>query len=221
MFGNDRLKDILVNNEEQRFEEVLNELQLFTGAHDQNDDITLVEIKCSDVPATVDNKESVPEDKKLSWNMSVSLSEKNMREQDSVSELSEMLGSMPVLQRHKGILHVLLTEMYCNAVDHSILGLESSNKSNEDKFEKYYSEREKRLSKLVDASIVINFDLQSEGGHTSLKIKLTDNGNGYSENLVDTSNNKLHGHGLQIINNLCESFSFSDDGKSCEVLYNL
>lgn len=90
---------------------------MFTGAHDQNDDITLVEIKCSDVPATVDNKESVPEDKKLSWNMSVSLSEKNMREQDSVSELSEMLGSMPVLQRHKGILHVLLTEMYCNAVD--------------------------------------------------------------------------------------------------------
>jgi CheY-like chemotaxis protein len=51
MFGNERLKEILLTNGDKRFEQVLIELKKFTGLQDQNDDITLVEMTCHDIPA--------------------------------------------------------------------------------------------------------------------------------------------------------------------------
>jgi len=46
MFGDERFKNILMTETNERFERVLNELSSFTGVHQQNDDITLVEMTC-------------------------------------------------------------------------------------------------------------------------------------------------------------------------------
>ena len=51
MFGADRFKQAVVQNGENRFDQILNELKLFTDAHDQNDDITLVEVNCQAISA--------------------------------------------------------------------------------------------------------------------------------------------------------------------------
>jgi len=51
MFGSDRLKEILVTQGDNRFEDILCELTTFTDSSDQNDDITLVEITCSQISA--------------------------------------------------------------------------------------------------------------------------------------------------------------------------
>ncbi|RDH84576.1 MAG: hypothetical protein DIZ80_03670 [endosymbiont of Galathealinum brachiosum] len=55
MFGSDRLNEVMVNNSVNRFDAILQELQSFTDSHDQNDDITLVEMTCDEVPAADDN----------------------------------------------------------------------------------------------------------------------------------------------------------------------
>jgi len=51
MFGSDRLKHVLLTNGDDRFERLLAELKTFTGIQDQNDDITLVEMTCAELPA--------------------------------------------------------------------------------------------------------------------------------------------------------------------------
>jgi len=51
MFGDEKLKDTLISNGDERFDSVIDELGSFTGVGDQNDDITLVEVTCNIIPA--------------------------------------------------------------------------------------------------------------------------------------------------------------------------
>ncbi|HEC12139.1 MAG TPA: hypothetical protein ENI80_02665, partial [Acidiferrobacteraceae bacterium] len=222
IFGSDRLKALLNTQGDDRFERVLSELKAFTGASNQNDDITLVEITCCDIPAAEHEEDnSGDEDFVLPWQLSVSLSVREMREQDPVAELSGMLGSLPVLARHKGVLHVLLSEMYSNALDHSILGLDSLSKEDYEKFSDYYKEREAQLHKLKDASIVFDLSFFPDPSEPRLEIRIQDSGKGYKGHISSDTDDKLHGRGLQIINNFCDKVSFSDNGTTLEAQYRL
>jgi two-component system, HptB-dependent secretion and biofilm response regulator len=49
LFGNERLKQALLSNKANRFEEVLSEFNKFTGDKGQSDDVTLVEFTCADI----------------------------------------------------------------------------------------------------------------------------------------------------------------------------
>jgi len=222
MFGNDQLRDALIKHGRNRFENVLSELEKFAGTKDQNDDITLVEMTCADIPAMEQLEEA--EDNKsflLPWKTSVSITVKEIREQDPVSELSDMLGSLPAMKRHKGILHIILSEMYANSIDHSVLGLESSSKENEEKFTDYYKERDASINALESALIDFEFEFIPDLKQGCLKITIKDNGRGYLKAAEKNEDNMLHGRGLEIISSFCESVSFSDDGRSTQVVYKL
>jgi len=220
MFGSIRLKDILLSESDNRFQRVLNELKMFTGVSDQNDDITLVEMTCHKISAIENNEEQQCDDSSaLPWKMSISLSANDMREADPVEELSNMLGAIPLLLRHKGVLHVLLSEMYSNALDHSILELSSLKKVDEKQFEDYYKEREEKLNALEEASI--NFDITFSTDRKCLQIRIKDNGRGYKGHISNDSDDMLHGRGLAIISGFCEELAFSDEGRVLDVTYRL
>jgi len=220
MFGSERLCDALVSTSSNRIEKVLNDISEFKSSSVQNDDITLVELSCHEAPelepvveCIADNRFSIP------WNMSLSLSTSDMRDKDPVEELSETLGSLPVLQRHKGILAALLSEIYFNALDYSILELDTVEKNNEEQFIEYYKLRDERLNKLVDASIT--FDLSYEPVNQQLLIKIQDSGKGYQGHSSISSDDELHGRGLEIISSLCENVQFSDEGRLLSLIYRL
>lgn len=222
MFGNERLKEILLSQGDDRFEQVLRELKTFTGVTSQNDDVTLVEMTCNEIPAMkTDVRNYANEAFSLPWEISVLLSATEMRKQDPVAELSGMLGSLPVLARHKGVIHVLLSEMYSNALDYSILGLDSIKKVNEEQFSDYYQQRHEQLYKLKDAFLEFELRFFPEAGAQKLQIRLKDTGKGYKGHVSSSSDDKLHGRGLEIISNFCEKVSFSDDGRTLEVMYRL
>ena len=220
MFGDKRLKEILAMHGDDRFEQALGALKTFTGDTNQSDDITFVELTCGDIPAAEQaGDNAIVESFALPWQLSVSLSANDMRERDPVAELSRMFSSMPGLLEHKGVLHVLLSEMYSNAVDHSILGLDSLQKNSEEQFADYYQERMEQLSRLEDAFIVIDLQFSSTKDETCLHIKITDSGKGYVGCAPKSSEEKLHGRGLEIITSFCKNVSFSNDGRTLEVEY--
>jgi len=217
MFGNDRLKDVLVTHADDRFNQVLNELKRFTGISHQSDDITLVELTCNKIPA-IENAENVYlNDFLLPWKLSVLLNANDMREHDPVSKVSDMLGSFPALARHKGVLNMLLTEMYTNSLDHSILELKSIIKTADDEFDSYYKNREKKLNLLDNASI--EFCFVFDHVKRCLKIIIKDSGIGYINKKSTHNDDMLYGRGLNIIAGFSENISFSDDGKELEVIY--
>ena len=219
LFGEDRLKDILVNGGDNRFDEVLKNLNDFTSEQNQNDDVTFVEFSCCEVPALEIKEQNMSTDKALTWDFSVSLSIADMRTSNPVSKLSELLGSMPYISRHKGVLHVLLTEIYSNSLEHSILNLESMVKKDEDQFDGYYKKRDEALLKLKDGFINFDFKFFHDDDSHYLDIHVRDSGCGFQKNDLKSTDEQLHGRGLEIIRNFSENMSFSDDGKTFHLLY--
>ncbi len=221
-FGDDRLKEILISQKNDRFKQILSGLDSFTGKNDQNDDITLVELTCCNIPAPeVDDNESMGEDYILPWQFSVSLSAYEIRKQDNVKKLSEMLGTLPGLARHKSVLHILLSEMYCNSIDHSILKLDSVDKDNDKHFVDYYKRRDLKIKNLKDVFINFNFKILQEENIRYLQIQIKDSGQGYHGEILNSSDDLLYGRGLCIICNLCEKVSFLEEGKTLQALYQL
>lgn len=222
MFANDKLESVLTTHGDDRFEKVLTELNNFIGDVDQNDDITFVELTCTDLPVE-DNTayKNTANASPLPWQVSVPVSADEMRAHDPVSKLSSMLGSMPSMAKHKGALHILLSEMYANALDYSILGLDSMTKTDEEHFADFYREREEQLNSLENASIDFNFVYSPTAEKASLQIKMTDSGKGFKGNVIQESDESLHGRGLAIIGSFCEDISFSNDGRTLEAKYPL
>jgi len=215
LFGDDRLKDTLLSYGDNRFEQVLTTLKEFTDTSEYEDDVSLLEITCNELPA-LDVDEQICT---LPWHTSISISTHEMRSGNPVSVVSAMLGSLSSLARHQGILQVLISEMYFNALDHSILNLSSSKKVDDDQFTEYYRYREEMLQNLQDASIVFDFKYYVEHTQPYLKIRIEDSGEGYQGNEEKATEDLLHGRGLTIINSFCESVAFSEKGRVLEVLY--
>jgi len=221
LFGNERLKNTLIKEKNDRFDNVLKTLNEFTGDNNQNDDITLVELNCKEIPVLEVPEENIPNDNALPWNISVSLSESDMRKPDPVNKLSTILSSMPYISRHKGVLHVLLSEIYANSLEHSILNIKSVTKTDEEHFNEYYKKRHAALLKLEKASINFNFSFYVEKHNYYLEIQVRDSGAGFKNKVHESDDTQLHGRGLAIINNFSEKVSFSEDGKVLNILYKL
>lgn len=157
----------------------------------------------------------------LAWSTSVSLTAKDMRSSDTVRKLSNILSSMPYLSRHNGVLHVLLSEIYSNSLEHSILNLKSEDKTDNENFVEYYKNRDNALVKLEDGSIVFNFNFIVEESNHYLEIQVADSGSGYQKEDFKNTDEMFHGRGLNIISSFSDKVSFSEDAKTLNVLYKL
>lgn len=222
LFGDQRLKDILISGKEDRFDEVIRKLKDFTGEHNQHDDITLVELNCQSVAAAELPRHKVIDAKALNWKLDISLNADDMRMPNPIEKISTILNAMPYLSRHHGVLLILLTEIYTNSLDHGILNIESVNKSDEEHFIEYYKMKELALAELESGYINFNFSFYAgDNGKYYLKIHVSDSGHGYKIGTVTSTDEMLHGRGLSIIQSFCEKVGVSEDGKTLELLYQL
>src|SRR5690606_20935430 len=111
---------------------LIDDIRRFTGANSQSDDITLLEITCQPVELThavaitpAIGKPTLP------WQISMKLAARDLRQGSPVSQLIDMLGTTPELERHKDYLHTILTELFSNALEHGVLGMTSELKETE------------------------------------------------------------------------------------------
>ena len=111
--------------------------------------------------------------------------------------------------------------MYANALEHSVLELQSESKDDEEHFVNYYKKRDELLKDLQNAYINFEFSFNSFPGGATLHIQMTDNGRGFDKIRSVTSDELLYGRGLEIIKSFCEKVSFSEDGKTLDVTYRL
>ncbi len=224
MFGYDRLQQCLVSGKTNRILNVLSTLADFIGVEDQSDDITLVELTCQEIPAApseADTQITNNMERALPWHFSISLSDDDIRRPDSVTELSNILGAMPALAAHKGVLHVVLSEMYANSIDHSILELDSLQKTDEEQFVEYYRQRDLQLQALQGAYIKFDFSFYTDNEQQRLQIRISDSGKGYQGHTTLHAEDRLHGRGMTIINNFCDEVMFSADGKTLNAVFRL
>ena len=220
LFGDERLRQIMLKSTGNRFDDVLDELRFFLKNMSQSDDVTLVELNCMKTPEQY--KVELPKTHNvLPWEIRVALTEKNIKSSNSISKLFDILNSLPFVSRYKDILHLLIFEIFNNAIDHSILNLQSIDKSNSEAFTEYYKIRDEKIKMLNNAYINFIFKFVLIDGLQHLEIIVNDSGSGYHKQDLILSDDELHGRGLNIINSFCEKTSFSDDGKQFTALYKL
>ena len=144
-----------------------------------------------------------------------------MRELDPIAIMAGLSTSQPLLAKHQSIIHTLLSELYNNALDYSLLGLDSSMKSDNESFAKYYDLKKRALEKLQAAQIRVELIIEIKNYSPYLKIIMEDNGQGFKLANETLSKTELCGRGIKIIKDLSDSLVYSENGRKVEVLYKL
>lgn len=213
-------------------ETVVETVDLFLEGHEQDDDISLIEIpgRISDVNA-VKRKSSVGSVAAHSeWSWLLKLHGGNLKRINPVaialSQLQELEGPRDNWQE----VFTVLTELYVNALDHGVLKLPSSLKDSAEGFSEYFVQRESRLDKLGKEDFVL-IKLKYQGGPDKGKLTITviDSGTGFDVDSVlakvsdvfDTqiSALKMHGRGIGLVRELCTSLRYEANGSAVVVEY--
>jgi CheY-like chemotaxis protein len=191
-----------------------------------HDDMTFFLAKCvGEAPAVAAAREH-PEVNALvpAWRLEIVLGPADMRKLDVVTMLLDVIAALPAARSHRRELSMVLTELYGNALDHGVLGLESNMKITRG-VECYIKTRAAALRDLRDGSIAIKIETRVQAGRPLLNIGFCDSGAGF--NLAQFSaestavNARLHGHGIAMLRALCESVEFRGRGNEVSVCYGL
>ena len=227
LFGPDEVPGTL-------FESVRDRVYAFMSDTEREDDFTLVEAEMvePDVLAPMQAARSErdvagPRDFRLSYE----LRGRSLAEFNPLPMLHQVMLDVPGLRGHTSRLYTVLSELFANALDHGVLGLDSSLKDGSRGFADYFEERGRRLAALGTAgSVCLVFDHTTDDAGGLLRVEVQDSGNGFDYGKLQCDDagkpmgnlgdgRALAGRGIALIRHFCESVRYLDNGNRVEVLY--
>lgn len=225
MFGEERLEALFQEPRESYVDVVGHSVNEFQQA--QRDDISFVELLCA--PVTHGNPdaleaflESPKADVRLPWCMSATLEVEDIKRGDVIGQVIRLITNETSLSPFKDSLFTVLSELFNNALDHGLLGLDSSLKDTQEGFWEYYQLRAERLVALDSGSIDVELRLIGKGC-SELKLTISHSGQGlcYVDKPVDVSADQSYGRGMLLVESLCQSIEYSDDGRTAVAVFAL
>ncbi|MDH0648285.1 fused response regulator/phosphatase [Pseudomonas sp. GD03858] len=224
LFGVTRLRQVLARNlrPERLFDEVMAALESFGGR--PRDDISLCDIRMLEpgqvLPQPVvysDSGRSSP----LDWSMRFELRGESLGRFNPVPYLVQLLQEVHGLRPSGGRLHAVLSELYANALEHGVLGLDSRLKRDAQGFSEYYRQRGERLARQVDGCIAIALRVEprAAGGH--LMIEVRDSGAGFDVgSVLDAAPGRgFSGRGVSLVRRLADRAQWLEDGRLAQVVF--
>ncbi len=140
---------------------------------------------------------------------------KNLNIQELMRSITCMLH---LNQKNTESISIIIPELYSNALEHGILGLDSDLKSTPEGFAEYYRQREDRLTKTTGGGLVIKVEKKNK---QALNIEVSHNGLGFDYvSLKKTHGLKFHGRGLMLVSQYSKYFQYSKNGRSVTVSMN-
>jgi CheY-like chemotaxis protein len=223
LFGVERLQQVFAANRQpdEMFEEIEQALRDFRG--EARDDVSMVEVSLLEAaqlspPALVysDSGQSCP----LDWSVSFEFRAATLKRFNPLPYLLQLLLEVHGLRAQSGALYSVLAELYSNALEHGVLGLDSALKRDASGFTRYYQQRNTRLDELQDGFVRVHLQVTPKGEGGCLIVRVEDSGKGFDvarvmEQPVDGV--RLSGRGVSLIRQLGHNASWSDDGRSARV----
>ncbi|KAF1310005.1 fused response regulator/phosphatase [Pseudomonas sp. SG-MS2] len=225
LFGVERLRAVLAANRDpaRLFDEVMEALERFGGR--PRDDISLCDIRMftaqERVPAPTiysDSGRSSP----LDWSLGFELRGESLKRFNPVPYLVQLLQEIHGLRPRTGALHSVLSELYSNALEHGVLGLDSRLKRDVHGFADYYQERTRRLGVLTEGSVRIDLKVEPMAAGGRLMIEVRDSGAGFDVQRVLARPSREHGlsgRGLHLVRRLGSSAGWRDGGRCAWVQF--
>lgn len=227
MFGEHRLNTLLssedVNSRHDRVNTITQQLFEFSDINSQNDDISIIEILCKPPKIIASDRPEQDYYSMPSWKMRFNIEPDHMRIGNPPADILAMIAPAAGLSGHKDILHTILTELYLNALEHGILGLSSCLKNEDDGFQTFYTEKEKRLKSLKEGQIEVIVSQDKRSDINGIRIWIHDGGAGFDYHKIQaSSSDDSHGRGLMLVKSLCnDEVYFKNGGATVEVFYSL
>jgi two-component system, HptB-dependent secretion and biofilm response regulator len=227
MFGEDNLNAILDQQlqAEQVFDDIIQKVQKHIGEGERDDDVSLVDITFPDeeLAAVVEKKGSKGRGCLQDWALTFRLEASSLRVFDPMPLLLHITSEVPGLRQSNSVLFTVLSELFNNAVEHGVLGLQSSIKQSPSGFAEYYRQRKEGLENLPrGAYVILEFVHQVEHNGGLLTIRVRDSGAGFSpENTAATPGGKpdYHGRGLTLLRTMCETIIITPPGNCVEAQF--
>ena len=209
------------NDSQARFTRVLQGVEAHLGGHSGRDDISFMMISVPIerrqvfrfTPPTPRHQGGVAE-----WRLSLFYSAAELHYLDVVPAVLGLMMQVAALKPHQGALFLIISELFNNALDHGLLGLDSTTKSGMGGFETYMQQRTERLSRLEQGHIALSFLIHEDEGRAVLDIDVSDSGSGFDhESLAReggpaNDDTRPHGRGIALVRSLCADVIFSGVG---------
>lgn len=226
MFGDERVLEIVHNKHRtpNAFGELCQAIDSFRGDTQSNDDLTLIEIVCSEqLPETATAQKSSSVVKSPAhWQFDFEVGPDLLRGADPLPALVQMLAEIQGLGEHRERLYMVLSELFNNAVDHGLLQLDSALKARPEGFLEYYARRDSALAALTQGRVAIRLLHAPRNSGGSLRIEVEDSGKGFDHrrHLDDLEINRTaSGRGIPLVRRLCARLVYHGSGNHAEAEY--
>jgi CheY-like chemotaxis protein len=229
MFGEDGLMHVFEGNLDPTglFDEVIGAVSDFLEEDKREDDLTMVEltmVESSELETLVPRNDRVGDSGPKDWKMSFELGPESLKSFNPLPLLQHLLMEVPGLRGHSSDLFTVLSELYSNALEHGVIGLDSSLKSGPEGFAAYYAQREKLLAELKEGSVRFHFHHEPTEFGGRLHIEIADSGPGFdferylaSEGTVGRRD--LAGRGIPLVMALCNRVDYWGHGNEVRAVY--
>lgn len=219
LFGVERLQQVFADSRQpgHLFEDVLQALERFRGR--ARDDVSMLEItvvppeRLAPPPVVYsDSGQSSP----LDWSLSFEFRAQTLKRFNPLPCLMQLLQEIHGLRVQSGALHSVLNELYSNALEHGVLGLDSALKRDAQGFASYYEERNRRLEALNHGYIRLLLKVEPREGGGRLVIEVEDSGAGFDLSKVQCQpgvEQRLCGRGLNLVKGLSRQAEWTDGGR--------
>ncbi len=223
-FGQGRLEAVIrkAGASERIFESISSELDEFCGDRSQADDITLVEILCAQSRRRGGGADDDIKRRSFDRALALRLGPHELRTFDPIIIVKMIVNGVAALESHRSFLYTIILELYCNALDHGILGLDSAGKADPEGFSRYYDERERLLASLESGWIHIDIECVGHDDGGELIIQMEDSGKGFSveEDVArPRAATAIGGRGIELVRSLCKSLSHDQRGNYVRAVY--
>jgi len=233
-YGDERLAALVSQHisADDLFARIKQDVLDFSGDSKPTDDLTMLELTMmseQELGITKPAQALATRRGPKRWELTYRLQDDSLANFDPVPLLLQMIVEVPGLRRHSGQVFTIISELYNNALDHGVLGLESALKSSPDGFARYYQVREERCQQLCEGYIHIHITHADDGKGGLLRLRFEDSGAGFDYQAklaaidavtsagVSAAANNYSGRGLSLLKNLCTRMEFEGVGNIIEV----
>lgn len=229
-FGTDRIRQAFSGKAcEDQFWYLVGAVNTFLERENAPDDISVASVACGMGFGVSDTFPGIPAPAGMvvpsEARLFVKLCAAEIRSFDVLPWLISWLSQLYLSPRKCQELFLILSELYNNALDHGLLGLDSALKSQPDGFGLYLDMREERLSGMQQGVIEIELERIQDGSDPFLKIRIKDSGNGYAvEAAPEPGGDDMEtpsGRGITLVRTLCESVDILAKGSEIVAVYRL
>jgi len=204
------------------FDKVANAFMLFQEGSPRTDDFILAEIKCGTTEGWAVSRTHGSESMSPRWKMSLEMGPENLRS-DPLRLVEKMLMEAWELRKHKEDIYLILAELFSNALDYGVLGLDGAMKKSPEGFDEFFSLRQKALETLETGWVNIEVEFTPHPDELVLSIRVEDSGPGFDHSFIGecafSENITCRGRGIQLLGSMCKSLRYNEKGNCVEAVY--